>query len=254
MEKDVIHWDEWAVSEFKLRGFRLDACQHFSEHFTNEFVANLEKKFGKNEIFLVGEFWSRDVQGMLDYLKDMHHSFTLYDSPLVYSFSELSKTEKADLHKVFDNSPGKAQPESAVTVVMNHDTQPGQTVETPIGGFFKPLAYSLILLRKEGYPCVFYGDVYGMKGKQPEEPLCGGKASSSCPSKEALRIWRSGRLLGRRQLSRLRTQRYRRSKIRLGMYHVKCRPDDEENGSGQGTLGRDLDRRTGLAERRGQDR
>jgi alpha-amylase len=60
---------------------------------------------------------------------------------------------------------------------MNHDTQPGQTVATPIEGFFKPLAYSLILLREDGYPSVFYGDLYGMKGKQPEPPACGGKLS-----------------------------------------------------------------------------
>ena len=58
---------------------------------------------------------------------------------------------------------------------MNHDTQPGQTVATPIEGFFKPLAYSLILLRQEGYPQLFYGDLYGMKGEHPEPPSCGGK-------------------------------------------------------------------------------
>ncbi|RYZ18721.1 MAG: DUF1939 domain-containing protein, partial [Chitinophagaceae bacterium] len=27
--------------------------------------------------------------------------------------------------------------------------------------WFKPLAYSLILLRQEGYPCIFYPDLYG---------------------------------------------------------------------------------------------
>ncbi len=58
---------------------------------------------------------------------------------------------------------------------MNHDTQPGQTVATPIEGLFKPLAYSLILLRSEGYPQLFYGDLYGMKGEHPEPPACGGK-------------------------------------------------------------------------------
>jgi alpha-amylase len=62
---------------------------------------------------------------------------------------------------------------------MNHDTQPGQTVATPIEGFFKPLAYSLILLRQEGYPSIFYGDLYGMKGRgddaPAEPPACGGK-------------------------------------------------------------------------------
>jgi len=58
---------------------------------------------------------------------------------------------------------------------MNHDTQPGQTVATPIAGFFKPLAYSLILLRSTGYPSVFYGDLYGMRGAHPEPPSCGNK-------------------------------------------------------------------------------
>ena len=69
----------------------------------------------------------------------------------------------------------KASPTQAVTVVMNHDTQPGQTVATPIEGFFKPLAYALILLRLDGYPAVFYGDLYGTKGEHAEPPTCGGK-------------------------------------------------------------------------------
>jgi alpha-amylase len=58
---------------------------------------------------------------------------------------------------------------------MNHDTQFGQILDTPIERFFKPLAYSLILLRKQGYPCIFYGDLYGIKGKNPEPPSCGDK-------------------------------------------------------------------------------
>ena len=176
--KDVIHWGEWVIREFKLRGFRFDACQHFSERFTNEFVANLEKNFGKNKLFLVGEFWSGDVKEMLEYLEKMQHKFSLYDSPLLNNFSQLSKTENADLRTVFDNSLVKAKPDSAVTVVMNHDTQPGQTVATPIEGFFKSLAYAIILLRSEGYPCVFYGDLYGMKGDNPEPPSCGDKLAN----------------------------------------------------------------------------
>lgn len=34
--------------------------------------------------------------------------------------------------------------------------------KAPISASFKPLAYALILLRKDGYPCVFYGDLYGI--------------------------------------------------------------------------------------------
>lgn len=60
---------------------------------------------------------------------------------------------------------------------MNHDTQPYQALEAAIEPFFKPLAYALILLRFDGYPCIFYGDLYGIdpKGdKQTFGPSCGG--------------------------------------------------------------------------------
>lgn len=57
---------------------------------------------------------------------------------------------------------------------MNHDSQPTQSLEVPIEGWFKPIAYALILLRGEGYPCVWYGDIYGIKGEQPFPPSCGG--------------------------------------------------------------------------------
>jgi len=33
----------------------------------------------------------------------------------------------------------------------------------------------LILLRNQGYPSIFYGDLYGMKGEHAEPPACGGK-------------------------------------------------------------------------------
>jgi alpha-amylase len=58
---------------------------------------------------------------------------------------------------------------------MNHDTQPYQALEAGIEPFFKPLAYALILLRVDGYPCVFYGDLYGIKGEHPFDISCGGK-------------------------------------------------------------------------------
>lgn len=48
------------------------------------------------------------------------------------------------------------------------------TSQTIIAPFFKPLAYSLILLRSQGQPCVFYGDLYGIRGGP--EPQVG----SSC--------------------------------------------------------------------------
>lgn len=174
VQGDVKNWGVWITKELGIKGFRLDAVQHFSERFTNEWVDNLREHCGHDK-FVVGEFWVGDPKQMADWLGDMNHRFSLFDAPLLYNFSTLSKTEDADLRKVFDNTLVKEKPVNAVTVVMNHDTQPGQTVETPIEGFFKPLAYALILLRQEGYPCPFYGDLYGMKGEHPEPPSCGGK-------------------------------------------------------------------------------
>jgi len=49
----------------------------------------------------------------------------------------------------------------AVTLVENHDTQPLQALEAPVEPWFKPLAYAIILLRAEGYPCIFHADYYG---------------------------------------------------------------------------------------------
>ena len=50
-----------------------------------------------------------------------------------------------------------------MTIVSNHDTQPLQALESVVEAWFKPLAYALILLRRDGYPCLFYADYYGAK-------------------------------------------------------------------------------------------
>ncbi|KAI9730853.1 MAG: hypothetical protein M1834_005571 [Cirrosporium novae-zelandiae] len=175
VQEDVKHWAEWIVQECHLKGIRFDAVQHYSQRFSNDLINHLQEKFGPGSVFLVGEFWVGDVQKLTKFLEDMEHKYSLFDTPLLNNFSRLSTTENADLRTVFDNTLVKVEPYNAVTLVMNHDTQPGQTVATPIEGFFKPLAYSLILLRQEGYPEVFYGDLYGMKGEHAEPPSCGNK-------------------------------------------------------------------------------
>ena len=66
------------------------------------------------------------------------------------------------MRKILDNTLLKQIPGAAVTFVDNHDTQPGQALFSWIQECFKPLAYAIILLRREGFPCVFYGDFYGI--------------------------------------------------------------------------------------------
>lgn len=54
---------------------------------------------------------------MLAYLQRMDHKFSLFDAPLVYNFSQLSKTENADLRMVFDRTLVKYEPYNAVVSV-----------------------------------------------------------------------------------------------------------------------------------------
>jgi len=58
------------------------------------------------------------------------------------------------------------RPQLAVTYVDNHDSH--LTEKDPyVQDWFKPQAYALILLRKDGYPCLFLGDYYGIGGDNP---------------------------------------------------------------------------------------
>jgi alpha-amylase len=66
-----------------------------------------------------------------------------------------------DLRTILDGTVIQARPTHAVTFVDNHDSQPLQALESTVEPWFKPLAYALILLRSEGYPCIFYPDYYG---------------------------------------------------------------------------------------------
>ena len=69
-----------------------------------------------------------------------------------------------DMRKIFDSTIVKEYPAQAVTFVDNHDSQPGQSLDSWVEDWFKEIAYALILLRKDGYPCIFAGDYYGLIG------------------------------------------------------------------------------------------
>jgi alpha-amylase len=113
VQKDVKNWGVWITKELGLKGFRLDAVQHFSERFTNEWIENLREQCGQ-DIFIVGEFWVGDTKVMAEWLSKMGRKFSLYDAPLLYNFSRISTSEKADLRKVFDNSLVQENPVNAV--------------------------------------------------------------------------------------------------------------------------------------------
>jgi alpha-amylase len=141
---------------------RLDAVKHISPKFYNEWLVKLREATGK-ELFAVGEYWAPgQLQLLLRYIEATEGNMSLFDSSLHHNLHSASQGgDTFDLRSTLDESLAKAMPEKAVTVVDNHDTQPLQALEAPVEFWFKPHAYSLILLRQEGYPCIFYPDLYG---------------------------------------------------------------------------------------------
>ncbi|KAJ5167849.1 CAZyme family GH13, partial [Penicillium canariense] len=133
---DLLHWGTWITNELSLNGMRLDAAKHFSTKFQKDFVDHV-RRTANPDFFVIGEYWTGDVQAIMNYLEKLEHKVTAYDVPLVQKFSRLSHTRHADLR-----------------------------------------AYAIILLRKEGHPCVFYGDLYGIRANdaaRPMTPACHGK-------------------------------------------------------------------------------
>lgn len=159
-------WGRWYLNFTGINGFRLDAVKHIRTEFFPEWLGFLRHESGK-ALFSVGEYWSANVDTLLKYLEKVDNCMTLFDVPLHYNFYRASISNgEFNMNEIFDGTLVEAKPESAVTFVDNHDTEPGQALESFILDWFKPLAYSLILLRKDGLPTVFYGDYFGIPTKQ----------------------------------------------------------------------------------------
>ncbi len=170
VKKHVIDWGKWYWYQRNFDGVRLDAVKHMPTSFYSDWLKELREYTGK-EIFTVGEYWApHHLDLLLKYIEETNHGMSLFDCCLQNNFHNASVSgKKYDMRKIFDNTLLKVHPERAVTIVDNHDTQPLQALEAPVESWFKAIAYSLILLRFEGYPCIFYPDIYGAHYKDKGE-------------------------------------------------------------------------------------
>lgn len=160
--KECTDWGKWYLEFTGVNGFRLDAVKHIDADFYNNWIKKLREE-SKKELFSVGEYWSADVNKLHRYIQETEGQISLFDVPLHYNFYQASIAPNYDMTQILEHTLVKENPCKAVTFVDNHDTQPGQALQSFIDNWFKPIAYSIILLRNDGYPCVFYGDYYGIK-------------------------------------------------------------------------------------------
>ena len=162
VRNEIINWGKWVVNELNLDGFRMDAVKHISEDFIKEFLIEVRKVYGE-KFYSVGEYWKGDLDTLKTYLENIGYETDLFDVGLHFNFHEASvEKENYDLTTILDNSIMLMDPIKAVTFVDNHDSQKGSALESEIESWFIPHAYAIILLSEKGYPCLFYGDYYGV--------------------------------------------------------------------------------------------
>ena len=159
--EQLVKWGAWYLNETHVDGVRLDAIKHMSRSFYLKWLADMRNATGR-ELFCVGEYWSADTGLLQSYLGD-EKTMSLFDVPLHFKFFHASHDgQRIDFKHILQGTLLEADPIHTVTFVDNHDTQPNQALESTVEAWFKPVAYALILLREQGYPCVFFADLYGL--------------------------------------------------------------------------------------------
>lgn len=161
VQKELFHWGEWLVETTGVDGFRFDAVKHVKSGFFLDWLHHVRRHAGR-DLFAVGEYWSGESKALEHFIEKTGGNLMLFDVSLHYHFANASREGASfDMRSVFEGTLVQSHPTLAVTLVSNHDSQPLQSLESVVEAWFIPLAYALILLRRDGYPCVFAADYYG---------------------------------------------------------------------------------------------
>lgn len=161
VKNELFAWGKWYLETTGVDGFRFDAVKHINAGFFIEWL-NYMHSISKRKLFFVGEYWSTKSDSLKHFIDATQGQMMLFDAGLHFNFAHASTQGKGyDMRQVFDNTLIRDYPSLAVTLVSNHDTQPLQAMESVVDPWFKPLAYAIILLRRDGYPCIFAADYYG---------------------------------------------------------------------------------------------
>ena len=159
-------WGRWFLDTTGVDGFRFDAVKHISAPVFPAWLEHMEAHAGK-PLFTVAEYWSGEVAELHRFLDMAGPRFRAFDVPLHWAFHNASKANgQYDMRRLFAGTLVAERPLQAVTFVDNHDSQPLQSLESAVEPWFAPLAYAAILLRRDGYPCLFEPDYTGAEYAQ----------------------------------------------------------------------------------------
>ncbi|KAI0264421.1 glycoside hydrolase family 13 protein [Gloeopeniophorella convolvens] len=153
VRRDMFEWSDWILQTTGGAGFRLDAIKHMDRKFLLQWIKQTRRRGDRSRAFMVAEYWSAELARVLTWVHAFQGQTSFFDVPLHGNLHRASKGP-FDLRRILDNTLLKTRPNDAVTF------QIGQSLESWVEASFKLQAYALILLRGEGHPCVFYGDLY----------------------------------------------------------------------------------------------
>ena len=156
---ELKRWGKWFVEISGVDGFRFDAVKHMSTSFMKDWIDYIRSEFHR-EFFCISEYWSGNAEVLAKYIDELEGRTHLMDVSLHANFHEAGKRGEFDLRNLFKESLIEKKPERTISFVDNHDTQPTQTLESPVADWFKPHAYAAVLFRQQGIPCVFYPDLF----------------------------------------------------------------------------------------------
>ena len=161
VQDDLKLWGEWINDTTGVDGFCFEGAAYLRPTFLNEWLVHV-RRYSRRKLFAVGDYWAEDVESLHHFISTTGGQLAMLDVPLHYNFHRASRAGgRFDLRRILFGTLMREQPTLAVTFVENHNSQPLRALESVVEPWFKPLAYAMILLRREGYPCVFYGDYYG---------------------------------------------------------------------------------------------
>ncbi|MDQ0593867.1 alpha-amylase [Chryseobacterium ginsenosidimutans] len=159
--QEMKNWIKWYLETTRVDGIRLDALKHISSDFLKEWITYIKTELNP-DCYVLGEFWKDEAEKITYFSDEMDDLISCFDAPLHYNLFSASKDGKDyDLSQILKGSFLEKKPVFSVSFVENHDTQQLQALESSVRDWFKPMAYAIILLCEDAYPCVFYPDLFG---------------------------------------------------------------------------------------------
>jgi alpha-amylase len=76
-------------------------------------MGHIDKTIGR-DWFMVGEYWRADAKVLSQYIEYMNNRLSLFDVPLMESFSTISRGIKPDMQRIFGGSLAVIKPANTV--------------------------------------------------------------------------------------------------------------------------------------------